>query len=352
VTVPDNSQFAPNTGFNKTWRLRNAGTCTWSNNYRVVHAGGNLLGAITSIFPLNQTVAPGQTADITISMVSPDTANTYQSDWKLQNSQGRNFGLGANANPFYVRIVVTSPAANSTIAGLIYQDWNENGIYDRGETLMASREVWLIPGTACHVARDVVAAIAYSGADGIYTFKGNYNGNYCVGLAGGDGLDDVLAVSVSPGQVTTGKNLRSLVPSSSVSGFVWNDFCRLSNSSSNIPEGSCVPDGFGSFRADGMVQPTEVNIPGVTVLLHGGACGNPTGVAVAAVTDSTGRYIFNSLIPGTYCVYIEATLPSNQNVLLPGSVTFPGPNVWYHQLTLVANDNAYSVNFGWDYQFN
>jgi hypothetical protein len=73
---------------------------------------------------------------------------------------------------------------------------------------------------------------------------------------------------------------------------------------------------------------------------------------VAAVTDSTGRYIFNSLIPGTYCVYIEATLPSNQNVLLPGSVTFPGPNVWYHQLTLVANDNAYSVNFGWDYQFN
>lgn len=351
VTVPDNTQFAPNTGFNKTWRLKNIGTCIWSNNYQIVHAGGHLLGAISTSFALNQTVSPGQTADITISMVSPDTANNYQSDWKLQNPQGRIFGLGANAAPFFVKIVVTSPSANTTIAGLIYQDWNENGIYDRGETLMGSREVWLIPGNACHVTQEVVAAVAYSGADGVYTFKGNYSGNYCVGLAGGDGLDDVLPVTVSPGQVITGINLRSLVPSSSVSGVVWNDFCRLSGSSSE-PEGNCVPDGFGGFRADGMIEPSEVNISGVTVLLHGGACGNSASVPVAAVTDNTGRYTFSSLIPGTYCVYVEATLPSNQNILLPGAMTFPGVNIWYQQLTLVANENAYAVNFGWDYQFN
>ncbi|MFN3762162.1 MAG: NBR1-Ig-like domain-containing protein, partial [Anaerolineae bacterium] len=29
VTVPDNTAFAPNTPFVKTWRVRNSGTCAW-----------------------------------------------------------------------------------------------------------------------------------------------------------------------------------------------------------------------------------------------------------------------------------------------------------------------------------
>jgi hypothetical protein len=135
-------------------------------------------------------------------MVSPAAAGAYQSDWKLQNSQGRTFGLGSSNNPFFVKIVVTNPNP-ATIAGKVFMDFNENGIYDGGDTLLGNREVWLIPGTACYVSRNLVAAVAYSGADGVYTFKGDYNGNYCVGLVGVDGLEDARAASVTPGQVVT-----------------------------------------------------------------------------------------------------------------------------------------------------
>lgn len=348
VTVPDNTQFAPTTGFNKTWRLKNTGTCTWENSYQIVHAGGHLLGAVSSVFSLNQTVAPGQTADITISMVSPSTTGVFQSDWKLQNSKGQIFGLGQNGSPFYVKIIVTNPTPTTTIAGVVYQDLNQNGVYDSGELLMGNREVRLMFGPACHVISDAIAT-TLSGSDGVYTFKGNYNGSFCVGLAGSGGLDDVVGVNVTSGQVLNGINLKAHVPNGSISGFVWNDYCFVPDGSGE-PQGNCVPDG-GSFRADGMIQPTEVNIAGVTVLMKLGGCANNNNVPVAAVTGSNGGYTFGNLQPGTYCIYIEATSPPNQPILLPGVFTFPQLNVWYHQLTISAGENVYSVNFGWDYQF-
>jgi uncharacterized protein YraI len=351
VSVPDNTQFAPNSGFNKIWRIKNTGTCTWNNSYQIVHAGGHLLNAVSTVFPLNQTVAPGQTADITINMVSPGTAGTYQSDWKLQTSQGKLFGLGSNANPFFVKIIVTGPTPDTTIAGFVYQDLNQNGIYDGGEPVMANREVRLFSGTACHVVSNAVAS-TLSGNDGIYTFKGNYNGSYCVGLPGSNGLDDVVGIAISPGQVLTNINLKSPVPNGSISGFVWNDYCLVSDGGSSEPEGNCVPDGYGSYRADGMIQPTEVNIAGVTVLLRLGSCANNNNVAVSAVTDGSGRYTFGNLQPATYCVSVDALANGNQQILLPGVWTFPQFNVSHHEITLTAGANAYSVNFGWDFQFN
>jgi hypothetical protein len=288
-----------------------------------------------------------------LSLVSPATSGTYQSDWKLRNTQGQIFGLGTNASPFFVKIIVNNPtpAPNTTIAGLVYQDWNENGVYDNGETVMGNREVRLIPGTACHVSSNAVAAVVYSSADGIYTFKGNFSGSYCVALAGSNGLDDVAAVTITPGQVLTNVNLRSLFSSSSISGFLWNDFCRPSHNGSGF-EGNCVADGTGSFRADGMIQPTETYISGVAVSLQAGSCHNNNSVAVSAVTGSSGRYTFSSLLSGTYCVSINATAPGNLQKLLPGGWTFPQVNVWYQEITLLPGAAAFSVNFGWDYQLD
>ena len=31
VTVPDGTSYAPSTAFKKTWRLKNIGTCIWSD---------------------------------------------------------------------------------------------------------------------------------------------------------------------------------------------------------------------------------------------------------------------------------------------------------------------------------
>lgn len=347
VSVPDGTQFAPNTGFNKIWRIKNTGTCTWDSSYHLVHAGGHMLGTVSTIFPLRDTVFPGHTIDLAVNMVSPATPNTYQSDWKLQDGQGRYFGVGRNSGPFWVKIVV-SGGQPTTISGLVYQDWNQNGVYDNGETLMGSREVWLASGTTCHVRQDALA-IVYSGADGRYTFSGTYNGSYCIGLVGSGGLDDVASVAVSTGQTLNGIHLKSPVPGGSISGYVWDDYC-LTNEAGDVLDGNCVADGNGDYHADGMIQPTEGYIAGVAVLLQSGACATGNPVAVTAVTDASGKYTFNNLQPGTYCVLMNAATPGNAAKLLPGDWTFPNRGIWYHEISLLAGGQAYSVNFGWDYQ--
>jgi hypothetical protein len=91
VTVPDCSQLAPGTSFNKTWRLRNSGTCTWDTNYQLVFMGGSQLNAPSAV-SLPQVVSPGYTVDISVPMVAPDAVGTYRSQWQLRNPGGRNFG--------------------------------------------------------------------------------------------------------------------------------------------------------------------------------------------------------------------------------------------------------------------
>src|SRR5215212_8257671 len=43
VNIPDGSQIAPGASFTKTWRLRNAGVCTWSG-YSAIFDSGDLMG--------------------------------------------------------------------------------------------------------------------------------------------------------------------------------------------------------------------------------------------------------------------------------------------------------------------
>jgi hypothetical protein len=100
-----------------------------------------------------------------------------------------------------------------------------------------------------------------------------------------------------------------------------------------------------------MIQPTETYIGGVTVMLWLGPCSsNNAVVAVSTVTDYSGKYVFNNLTPGTYCVFINATAPENVAPLLPGEMTFPFNSVTHQEITLLPGTSAYPVNFGWDYQ--
>jgi hypothetical protein len=349
VTVPDGTQFEPNSGFNKTWRIKNTGTCTWDSRYQVIHHAGSLLGAITSTLPLPGRTASGQSIDITLSLVSPATPGSYQSDWMLQSPQGRLFGVGRSSSPFWVKIIVPDESI-TTISGVVYQDANEDGIYNSGEVLMGDREVWLFAGPACHVMPQAVVT-AVSNGNGRYFFEGAYEGSYCVGLAGPNGLDDVSAIAIAAGQTMSDINLRSPAAGSSISGFLWADYC-LTDENGEAVDGDCVADGNGDYHADGMIEPNEGYIAGVTVLLQTGRCATDNPVAVSAVTDAGGKYVFNSLPAGTYCVSMNAASPENAPALLPGDWTFPARGIWYQEVTLSGFDQAFPVNFGWDYQLN
>jgi len=108
VTVPDGTGFSGGATFVKTWRLKNVGTCTWTTAYHLVHAAGPLLGAQPSV-PFPQSVAPGQTVDLSVTMTAPSATGTFTSFWMLQNASGHVFGIGTGfSHTFWVQITTVS----------------------------------------------------------------------------------------------------------------------------------------------------------------------------------------------------------------------------------------------------
>ena len=106
VTMPDGSQLGPGQGFNKTWRLINGGSCTWTPTYAIVWFSGMSMGSL-QVQNLRAPVKPGEWVDISIDLVAPEQPGMYQSNWKLQDPQGNLFGLGPNGDaPIWVRIEV------------------------------------------------------------------------------------------------------------------------------------------------------------------------------------------------------------------------------------------------------
>lgn len=110
VTIPDGTEFLPGATFRKTWRLRNTGSCTWTSGYAIVFDSGNAMGAPASV-SIPGNVPPGSTVDVSVNFVAPPSPGDYTSNWKLRNSAGVTFGLGATgANPFWLKIKVRALA--------------------------------------------------------------------------------------------------------------------------------------------------------------------------------------------------------------------------------------------------
>lgn len=104
VTIPDNTYMSPSQAFSKTWRLRNAGTCTWTTGYALVFDSSNIMGGPASQ-NLAGSVAPGATVDLTVNLIAPASNGTHRGNWKLRNDKGTIFGL-TGGGPFYVQIIV------------------------------------------------------------------------------------------------------------------------------------------------------------------------------------------------------------------------------------------------------
>ena len=102
VTIPDDTELAPNTEFVKTWRLRNSGTCDWGKGFQFVFIQGDQMGG-----PAAVSVSPtpaGDTVDISVPLRAPQTSGSYRGRWRMRTPDGQTFG----DHPF-VRIVVPLP---------------------------------------------------------------------------------------------------------------------------------------------------------------------------------------------------------------------------------------------------
>jgi hypothetical protein len=114
VTVPNDTVVSPGQVFIKTWRLRNSGTCIWTEDYALVFAHGDAMGASAAV-PLPYAVAPGSAADLSVTLVAPAGSGTYAGHWQLRNAAGSPFGIAESADgTFLVQIVVQVPVVAPT----------------------------------------------------------------------------------------------------------------------------------------------------------------------------------------------------------------------------------------------
>jgi ABC-type amino acid transport substrate-binding protein len=109
VTVPDGTQMKPGQDFDKTWRIRNTGTCTWNTNYRLVFVQGDRMGGDPEA--VKTSVRSGDTYDMTIDQKAPTTPGNYTGVWQMVNAAGTPFG-----QRLWVKITVPGAVAPTAAA--------------------------------------------------------------------------------------------------------------------------------------------------------------------------------------------------------------------------------------------
>lgn len=96
VTIPAGTVMKPGEKFDKTWTIKNTGTCTWTTDYDLILIGGEAFGS-NKLGDLKFETPPGDTVDITLfNLVAPQTEGTYYSYWMLKHPDGARFGYGPN----------------------------------------------------------------------------------------------------------------------------------------------------------------------------------------------------------------------------------------------------------------
>jgi len=128
VSYRDGTVVTRGSSFTKTWRLRNGGTCTWTTSYDLVFVSGDRMGGAAET-ALPRSVAPGQTIDLSIGLTAPEANGSYRGYWKLRNSSGQLFGIGASAaTAFWVDIRVRGKThiAYDFAANYCDADWENN----------------------------------------------------------------------------------------------------------------------------------------------------------------------------------------------------------------------------------
>ena len=99
VTIPDDTPVAADETFDKTWRIRNSGTCLWEAGTTLIRVSGDDLSDVDTLtVPATE---PDQELELTVTMKAPAAPGTYRSNWQLQTPDSRRYG-----GVFYAQIVV------------------------------------------------------------------------------------------------------------------------------------------------------------------------------------------------------------------------------------------------------
>jgi heat shock protein HslJ len=105
----------PGKTFQKGWRIKNTGSCTWNNAYFIKYVRGSDPAAQMGGQPtiIKSEVRPGQTYDMYVDLFAPKVAGKYVGYWQMHNASGVPFG-----STIWVAIEVrdtSAPTATATV---------------------------------------------------------------------------------------------------------------------------------------------------------------------------------------------------------------------------------------------
>ncbi|MBI5329154.1 MAG: DUF11 domain-containing protein [Betaproteobacteria bacterium] len=291
------------------------------------------------------TLKAGQSACYEITMTAP--AGTYSNSVGVTSTElASNFDRD-NANNNTTQ--ATTFALNNSITGVVYNDINNNGVQDTGETGIQGVTLNLTGTSAASTTTDATGAYGfYALATGTYTVTeptqppGTSNGITTAGAVGGG---TATAVGVVP----------SVISNISINNNV--------SSGNNFGE---IPNGAGSIAGkvyldvdnDGVVDPGELGLNAVTIELTGytwgingvnnGGAGDDLAITLQSVTtNATGSYSFTGLSPGTYIV-TEPTQPADttNGITTAGSAGGTATNVATtpSKISAISLNNVASTN--------
>lgn len=130
VTYPDGSSVGRNNTFVKIWRIKNVGTCTWTPSYAFVFTSGDSLSGPSAV-ALAGNVSPGQYIEVPVTFTAPNKDGNYRGYWKIRNTGGSLFGIGAQADTaVWVDIKVTGPGyvAYDFVANYCNANWENSNV--------------------------------------------------------------------------------------------------------------------------------------------------------------------------------------------------------------------------------
>lgn len=95
VTIPDGTVIKGGDDFQKIWKLRNSGSCTWDEGFALVYIGGSSPNLDPYNFEFknsNDFVTGGAAINIPINLTAPCTTGKYEGHWRMRSDGGYYFG--------------------------------------------------------------------------------------------------------------------------------------------------------------------------------------------------------------------------------------------------------------------
>ncbi|MBL0145588.1 MAG: carboxypeptidase regulatory-like domain-containing protein [Chitinophagaceae bacterium] len=238
-------------------------------------------------------------------------ASTTGSDVNaLGVSYSINLSPGENNPNIDAGLIFPSPAIPNSIGDKVWFDTDADGVQDAGEPGVSGVTVTL------YDAAGNIAAITTTDASGNYIFNNlPPNTNYTVGFSAPGGTVLTTSTGTTPGNATTNSDADPVTGRTATvnTGAAGTAITGIDAGIKNDPKGALGDYVWNDLNHDGIQDPGEAGVAGVTMTLYGpgpdGLIGGGDDILIATTTtDATGYYIFPNLDPANY--FVVATPPA------------------------------------------